>query len=61
MCFFPSLIGKDPIHVKSVLKEEENIEWGLAELHNHTNEECGYDFKYFFLLMVCRISWQTKE
>lgn len=50
MYFFPSLIERDPIHVKSVLKDEENVKSSLAELHNLTNEERGYDFESFFLI-----------
>lgn len=61
MYFFPSLIERAPIHVKSVLKEEENVRSSLAELYNFTSEECDYDFESFFLLVVCRISLQAKE
>lgn len=36
--------------MKSVLIEEENITSSLVELHNLTNEGCGYDFESFFLI-----------
>lgn len=61
MYFFPSLIERDPIHVKYVLKEEENVKSSFSELHNLTNEECGYDFESFLLLTMGKISLQAKE
>lgn len=61
MSFFHSLIEREPIHVKSVLKEEENVHSSLAELLVLPVRSVVVILSLFFLLMVCKISLQAKE